>query len=176
MPYDNPAGAFPEIQTAANEFQRRDRLAEVRTKIDRANQDLDRAHTFATHRSYPLPDYDFAKHGFPLPLNDGPLVIISPPFTGFRSAYAVVLKNGSAFAFMPVAKGDADWALARDFMRGAQIDLEVEPVSADTRPILGLDVNTRAIMARVLRVRLTSQGRTLGVPGSSASAVTAHGP
>lgn len=176
-PYEDIAGAFLEIQTAANEFQRRDRLVEVRTTIDRASQDLDRARTFATHRSYPLPDYDFAKHGFPLPLNDGPFVMISPPFTGFRSTYAVVLTNGSAFAFMPVAEADARWALGRDFMRGAQIDLEVEPVSADTRPIAGLDVNTRVIMARVARVRLTSQGRTLGVLGSpSPSAVSTSGP
>jgi hypothetical protein len=166
--YDEIAYAYKDVAGALDEFQRRDRIAAARARIDEVDRRLDKNKTLSLRIAQVLPDYDFGKGGFVTSLTDQ-TIIPRPSFvTGIRgSPYAIALSNGARFAFVPVSESTARTALKVG--RTARLELEVEPIKAEARPVVALSPETRVLTVQVLRARLMAEQTVLGEFGDDVS-------
>lgn len=164
--YDEVAYGYPELGGGLDEFQRRERLAAARTKLERLNRELATERVFIVLLNDTLKDYDFARSGFPTMLTNKSYVPMPSVITGMKGApFAIALTNGADFGFVAVGDSVARKALERDITRQAQLELQVEPVAAGTRPLIPLEPPTRVLDVRIRHVRLVARGTVLGEAG-----------
>jgi hypothetical protein len=164
IPYEEIAYCYDDVRFAHDEFVRRDRIADSHGRIDRANQQLEGVKSLFLTVNFTLPEYDFAKGGLATGLSDTTYAMREIPQGGVKVAsYAVLLANGSSFAFAPAPESAVRSAAARDTAqwRQAQIELEVQPISADERQVNAYGPVIRSVSARILRIRIVAQGSIL---------------
>lgn len=164
--YDEVAYGYPELGGGLDEFQRRDRLAATRTRLERLDRELATERVFIVLLDDTLKDYDFARGGFPTMLTNKSYVPMPSAITGMKGApYAIALTNGADFGFVQAGEAGARKALERDITRQAQLELEVEPLVATTRPLIPLEPPTRVLEVHIRHLRLVAKGTVLGEAG-----------
>lgn len=163
VPYDEVAYGYPELGGGLDEFQRRDRLAAARAKLEKLDRELARERLFIVLVDDTLKDYDFTRGGFPNTLTNKSYIPMPSAITGMKGApFAIALTNGTDFGFVAVGDSVARKALERDITRQAQLELVVEPVAAGTRPLIPLEPPTRVLDVRIRHLRLVARGAVLG--------------
>jgi hypothetical protein len=154
IPYEEIAPSYKDVRLAANEFERRDRLAAARGSIDATASRVAESKSLLVRIVRWLPEYDFARGGFATELEKS-FVPFEPTLTNMTGLpYAIAFANGGDFAFAPVAEGIARAVIPDAYSRQAQIELEVQPLDAVSRPLLTSAAATRVVNVKILRMRL----------------------
>lgn len=169
IPYGELAFAYDDVVAASDEFQRRDRIKAARERIDRANAQLEGVTSFVVRTEVVLEKYDFEKGGFTTGLES---LSFRPFLNNIQhmvkaEPYQVSMLNGQAFAFVPVPEEKAQKALKSvGGGRKAMIELEVEPVLADTVATMH-SPKTRVLVVKVVRMRVSAGRDVIGEVGTA---------
>ena len=162
IPYEEVGSFYKEVRLAPNEFERRDKLAATRERVDATAAKVASAKSLLLRVGRWLPEYDFARGGFATGLDEtrierDPNVTYMPGLP-----YAIVFVNGGDFAFAPVAEARARAFIPDPYSRQAHIELEVQPVDAVARPLMSSASATRVVNVKILRMRLRRGAAVLG--------------